>query len=416
MKAMVLITFKNKTMNNRKILAVGDNLMVVVGEKATEFNPIIMMGTRLYDPKDNFRPVNPRPKQKSLAEVYRDEAERLIEEAHLEFIPYTSGVKEVVKEVEKIVEVEKKPNTPYHILDELITNSVTALVSEKIVENVKPQVEKHIIETFGVLPQVHKIEMPSKTVEMKGAVHNKFDNIMKLVLAGIPVFLTGPAGSGKNVICKQISEALESEFYFSNAVTQEYKLTGFIDGNGNYHETQFYKAFTQGGLFMLDEIDASTPEVLVILNAAIANRYFDFPTGRVEAHENFRLVAAGNTYGTGADMEYTGRYQLDASSLDRFAIIEITYDSGIEEAVAGGNMELVSFIRSFRNTVKEHKIKFAVSYRSIERLRKLQDVFDLKEAIEIALIRGLDREDARIISNNISDDSKYSKALKSLLN
>lgn len=46
---------------------------------------------------------------------------------------------------------------------------------------------------------------------------------------------------------------------------------------GNYQETQFFKAFTEGGLFMLDEMDASIPEVLVILNAAIANRYFDFP-------------------------------------------------------------------------------------------------------------------------------------------
>lgn len=43
------------------------------------------------------------------------------------------------------------------------------------------------------------------------------------------------------------------------------------------------------------------PEVLVILNAAIANRYFDFPTGKVTAHKNFRLIAAGNTTGTGSE-------------------------------------------------------------------------------------------------------------------
>jgi MoxR-like ATPase len=202
------------------------------------------------------------------------------------------------------------------------------------------------------------------------------------------------------------------EFYFSNAVTQEYKLTGFIDANGNYHNTQFYDAFTKGGVFMLDEIDASTPEVLVILNAAIANKYFDFPTGRVSAHEDFRIVAAGNTYGTGADIEYTGRYQLDAASLDRFAIIEIDYSQAIENAIAGGNAELVAFIRDFREQVKKAGIKFIVSYRATERLKKLEDVFSKAEAIKIALIRGMDKEDALMVASNLTNKTSYSDALQ----
>lgn len=77
------------------------------------------------------------------------------------------------------------------------------------------------------------------------------------------------------------------DFYFTNAVSQEYKLTGFIDANGKYQETQFYKAFTQGGLFFLDEMDASIPEVLVILNAAIANRYFDFSKWKSRSTSRF---------------------------------------------------------------------------------------------------------------------------------
>lgn len=156
---------------------------------------------------------------------------------------------------------------------------------------------------------------------------------------------------------------------------------------------------------MLDEIDASTPEVLVILNAAIANRYFDFPTGRVEAHEGFRLVAAGNTYGTGADIEYTGRYQLDAASLDRFAIIEIDYDQNIEEVIAKGDKELVSFIRDVRKAISDAKIKFIVSYRAIDRLSKLKTIFSKEEAIRIALIRGMDKEDVQIIARNMPNSN-----------
>jgi MoxR-like ATPase len=179
-------------------------------------------------------------------------------------------------------------------------------------------------------------------------------------------------------------------------------LTGFIDANGRFHETQFYKAFTAGGLFMLDEIDASTPEVLVILNAAIANRYFDFPTGRVDAHEDFRLIAAGNTFGTGADIEYTGRYQLDAASLDRFAVIQIDYSKIIEEAIAGGNKNLLQFVWSFRKAVDKTGIKFVISYRSIERLHKLEDVLEAGEALQICLLRSLDLDDMKMIYRNMN--------------
>lgn len=73
-------------------------------------------------------------------------------------------------------------------------------------------------------------------------------------------------------------------------------------------------------------MDASAPEVLIHLNAALANGYFDFPNGKVYAHEDFRVVGAGNTTGQGADAQYTGRTQLDASSLDRFKLVEVNYN------------------------------------------------------------------------------------------
>ena len=79
----------------------------------------------------------------------------------------------------------------------------------------------------------------------------------------------------------------------------------------------------------MDEMDASIPETLIILNAAIANRYFDFPNGKVSANPNFRVIAAGNTVGTGADNNYTGRYCLDRASLDRFAMVNIDYSEKI---------------------------------------------------------------------------------------
>lgn len=146
----------------------------------------------------------------------------------------------------------------------------------------------------------------------KPVKHSKFDTIKTCLQCGIPVYLAGPAGSGKNFTVEQIAKELGWDFYFSNSVQQEFKLTGFIDAAGDFHETEFYKACTSENesVFFLDEMDASIPEVLVLLNAAIANGYFEFPTGRVNL-DKVHFVAAGNTVGSGSDEMYTGRMVID---------------------------------------------------------------------------------------------------------
>ena len=130
---------------------------------------------------------------------------------------------------------------------------------------------------------------PRKDTEVK---HECFNALLQLVQLGESVYLYGPAGSGKNYVCEQIARALGIEFYYQNSITDEYKLTGYLDASGNYHETEFYRAFTRGGLFMLDELDASCPDTLVTLNAALANGYFTFPGGRVKMHPDFHCIAA----------------------------------------------------------------------------------------------------------------------------
>ena len=303
-------------------------------------------------------------------------------------------------------------------LEELLMKVIAEQSVEEIVKAVSPKLEQSIIDKFGVLPQIHEIKTPTGSREIKGTVHECFDKVLNLVNMDIPVFLSGAAGTGKNVICKQVAEAMNLDFYFTNAVTQEYQLKGFIDANGIYHETQFYKAFVNGGLFFLDEMDGSIPETLIILNAAIANRYFDFPTGKVEASPNFRVIAAGNTVGTGADIEYTGRFQLDASSLDRFALVHVGYSPAIEKAVTNGNDELCRFANQFRKITDTAGIKCLCTYRALERIAKLESVFDLPEVMQMALTKGLGVDDLKIICERFSSvgmgNNKYAAAIKKL--
>lgn len=232
------------------------------------------------------------------------------------------------------------------------------------------------------------------------------------LMSDIPVYLAGPAGSGKNHTVEQIADELGWEFYFSNSVQQEYKLTGFIDAGGKYHETEFYKACTSDKdcVFFLDEMDASIPEVLVLLNAAIANGYFEFPNGRVEL-EHVHFVAAGNTVGSGADEMYTGRMVLDQATLDRFAIIEFDYSLRIEMAISKGNADLVSFIRQLREEADKKGIRATFSYRCITMVTKLEVAgMDDEEIIRIAVMKGLDKDTVNTF--NISGATKYHGALK----
>lgn len=403
--------------NNFNILGFDTELTVVIDRDAQEFLPLVMKYGNLYDPQNGFKPINPKPKQKSLTDDQRKRAQQIMDEAQNTWKPAQTEKPTAPKAENPATAPVTAPTSPQTTLDTLIAEAVAKLSVNSVLENAIPALDEFISKKYGILPKVIEVKTEKETKPVVCMTHEKFEMVLKLVAADIPVFLTGPAGCGKNVLCKQIAEALGKEFYFSNAVTQEYKITGFIDANGTYQETQFYKAFTQGGVFMLDEMDASTPEVLVILNAAIANRYFDFPVGRMDAHPDFRIVAAGNTYGTGADMEYTGRFQLDASSLDRFALIEVSYDREIERAIACGDKALIQFIHDFRRAIRKADIKFTVSYRAIERLVKLKSMFDLQTAIQLAVLRGMDPDDAKLVANNLPDGSynEYMVELKKML-
>lgn len=271
------------------------------------------------------------------------------------------------------------------------------------VETVTDAVEKTIENTEPV-----KLEVPAGPVK-----HEKYELIKKCLEKNRNIYLAGPAGSGKNFTVEQIAKDMGWEFYYTNSVQQEYKLTGFIDAGGEYHETEFFKACNSDKecVFFLDEMDASIPEVLVLLNSAIANGYFEFPIGRVD-FDKVHFVAAGNTVGSGADEKYTGRMVLDQATLDRFIIIEFDYCLGVELKLANGNVDLVNFIRQLRREADEKGIRATFSYRCITDVTELEDVLDVVEIIKIAVVKGMDKDTINTLQP--SGFTKYHEALRKL--
>lgn len=287
----------------------------------------------------------------------------------------------------------------------------------KLPESELPNVESE--EVKEEIPEATEVKEEPKVESPKGPVrHAEYETIMTCLEEGVPVYLHGPAGSGKNHTVEQIAKEQGWEFYFTNSVQQEYKVTGFVDAGGVFHDTEFYKACTSENecIFFLDEIDASIPEVLVLLNAAIANGYFEFPNGRIKWNKKrLHFVCAGNTVGSGADEMYTGRMVIDQATLDRFAFVPYDYDRNIELKITNGNVELVDFIHGIRDIAKERGIRATFSYRCMLMLKKLEGKIELSKLLKICVFKGMDEDTLNIFKGAYKYKSgKYYEALRNI--
>ena len=273
----------------------------------------------------------------------------------------------------------------------------------------------------GIKPQTADygtITINNETHNVTGKVTAKFKAICTTIAKGYPLYMYGDAGTGKSHTAKQVAETLGLDFYESQQVLFAHEMKGYGDAGGNFVPTPFFKAFTMGGLFFLDEIDASQPEALVVLNTAIANRRFDFPVvGNVEAHPNFRVIAAGNTKMTGADIEYTARSVQDASTKNRFFFTNVDYTKEIEDMLAGDDISIANFCRDLRHAKTAAQITLCVSYRSIQTLadRDMQEAWGLKDLIMGGIFKELELDEIRILYNYLENKSnKWAKAMASL--
>lgn len=280
------------------------------------------------------------------------------------------------------------------------------------IDSLKKQIEEAKNAGTGSVINV-VVDGKKTTTKTEQVLDPNFANILKLVAAHENVYLYGPAGSGKNTIAEQIAEALGVEFYYQNTLVTKFDVSGYKNAQGEYEETAFYKAWKNGGLFFADELDNSTAEAIIALNAALANGYYTFPNSseKVAKHPDFYCIAAGNTNGQGATEEYCGRYQMDESSRDRFAFIEIGYNEKVEESICGGHLDILEFVRDLRSVTKSLQIKLICGYRAISRLAKFYDM-DTKFVLDSFIFKGIAKDDIREIAAALSSKNKYTDEIK----
>lgn len=169
--------------------------------------------------------------------------------------------------------------------------------------------------------------------------HSLFGYILVLAECRIPIFLVGEYGIGKTHVVGQICDYLGLKMgaiSMSLGATRGDLLGRFTASPERPFIASMYdEIYGSGGGFLFDEMDASDPGMLIVLNASLAGEeFYNSNSGEtVTRHENFIPFAAGNTFGYGANRRYTAREHLDEATLDRWRMgrVPVTLDETIEE-------------------------------------------------------------------------------------
>lgn len=234
----------------------------------------------------------------------------------------------------------------------------------------------------GTITEVHLKQAGKVIKKTKGIFHRKFQRMLDLADERENIMLYGPTGSGKTFVGSQTAEVLKQPFSFISCTTgmSEGRLEGKRlphgpKGQFEYITSEFIRRYEGGGVFLLDEIDAADPNVLLFINSALSgdeiaieNRT-EKPTAK--RHKDFICIATCNTLG-GADRQYSGRNKLDNATLDRFAIgkVYIDYDRNLEQQLVEDEL-LLKFCWNIRRAIDELRLERAMSTRFILRAHNM---------------------------------------------
>lgn len=301
-----------------------------------------------------------------------DTLEKDLDEKHHSFDDQIKTAKDVVKELHKLYD-EMRPK-------------------QIVIQSGDDTTELGVIEGF----QHSQFQQLLKAVMVKGRHGNRKNIILK-----------GPAGSGKSTAGKQLAEVLELDFTYIGQTLMPHQIEGYVrQGDGVYMDTPFVRAFLYGGVCMLEEMDAWSPQATLVANPPLANNIMMLPNGElIERHKDCIIIACANTWGMGATAEYVGRNKLDAAFLDRFAFkFDWGYDDQLERNAAG-NDDLVTKVQICRMNAQKAGIKVLISPRaSIECADMVRANFTEKEAFELNFLSSLNPDQRATVLQGVKLD------------
>lgn len=280
-------------------------------------------------------------------------------------------------------------------------------------------------ETENLRPTVIQVTVNGQ-VEYESArtEHEMFPDVLMALGVRDNLWLKGPAGTGKTTMAQHAANALGLAFYSQSCHAQmtASQVFGFMNAQGDYVRSLFREAYectcetdectgdkSCGGVFLWDEIDAGSSNVLASVNAALsvnAGELCSFPDRMVRKSRNFCCIGAANTYGKGADAEYSGRAKIDEATIDRFSVMEIDYDRAIEGALVRAYLEepqakaWIEQYERFRSNAQSHNLKVILGTRGLVGAAKLMSAgFDKGKALNMRVFKGMSADVRRKVES-----------------
>jgi len=290
----------------------------------------------------------------------------------------------------------KKTVKQENYLGDALIKDITKHIQDNIVlpiDRIEKMVNNCMKKNLPTRISIKKKGSKKHSIEL---VHKNFETLLKIAEQRIPAFVVGPAGSGKTKAAEQVAVALALEFSSISVgpQTTQSQIMGYMNATGKYVKTEFRERFEKGGVYLIDEFDSGSAQVLTCLNSALAGDLCAFPDGMIKKHEDFIPIASGNTFGNGADRIYVGRAQLDGATLDRFAFLEWEYDEALELQVSGAIPEWHRTVLSFRKRAEEKGMRHIVSPRATIYGQKLiEGGMHPEEVKKLLIFKGLSRAD-----------------------
>lgn len=257
--------------------------------------------------------------------------------------------------------------------------------------------------------------------------HAMFDDVLCAVIENANPYLIGPSGCGKTFMVHQIQEILGLESIDIGYINEEYDILGFQTANGGYSRPNFYRCYKYGKIAFCDELDNGNSRATVKLNSFLSNNMhasYSFPNGEnVKRHPNFRIVAAGNTTGNGADANYNSREKIEESVQQRFTPIFVNYDNAVEKAILAPYPSWFNFVVLFRDATNAWS-KYShtsapgiITTRDTARIRRYLDnkSFSASKILEYEFIQTKDAEYLAFLANEMKKATVNDKECTKLL-
>ncbi len=161
--------------------------------------------------------------------------------------------------------------------------------------------------------------------------------VVAALMAGRHLLLEGPPGTGKSTLLRSVASASGMGFVFveGNAELTPARLVGHFDPaqvlESGYRpdiwiDGPLATALRHGGLLYLEEINRVPEETLNLLVTVMSERELNVPRlGRIEAHPDFRLVAAMNPF------DAVGTARISGAIYDRVCRVAMDYQSADDE-------------------------------------------------------------------------------------